>query len=486
MDEASAGRDMVKRVSRLVEGFLTDLQEIAPNDLNCLELESEAMRIVLGLGAAMMTEVFRRADEQAPEVIVNGGRWGNRKVSKGTYMTKFGTVTLDRSGYRRSGGGRVLFPLDLRLGIVEGRYTPGMASLMAHTVAQMPAEDGELFLKEVGVGMVSKSTLHRIPQDMSAVYEKERAQIEAAVREEWRMPEGAQTVQVGMDGVMLPMEGEDSTPRGRKTAAPELPRHARHYGTVVHSTADTDGKKGRAYHEASVGTLSFFDAQGNCLGTVYLARMPEYRKETLAAALEKELQLVVDDRPDIRVAFASDGAETHWEHLTAMQERLPEGMESRQLLDFCHGAKYLFDASKLTQEDDGIATAMAESWRSTLRHRKDGAELVIRALRYQRDNVATPHAQEELETIIDFFAEHRREGRLAYKQAVNDGFPIGTGNTEAAAKTVVNVRMKRAGARYTSHGGQTILNFRAALLSGRFPAVMTAIIDRYSAEVVAA
>lgn len=486
MDDASGGRAMVKRVGRMVEGFLSDLREMPPNELDCLELEREAMKIVMELGAAMMKEVFRRADEEAPEIVVNGGRWGNSKVSNGTYTTKFGSFTIERNGYQQSGRGRVLFPLDLRLGIVEGRYTPAMAFLMAHTVAQMPAEDGEAYLAEVGVGMVSKSTLHRIPQDMAAVYERNRAEVDAAVRGAWRMPEGTHTVQVGMDGVMLPMEGEDSTPRGRKTAEPDLPRHERHYGVLVQSTADTDGKKGRAYHEASVGTLSFFDAQLECLGTVYLARMPEYRKETLAEALEEELKMVVHDRPEIRVAFASDGAQTHWEHLSGMQERLPDGVESRQLLDFCHGAKYLFDASKLVEEDEGIATAMAESWRSTLRHRKDGPEIVIRSLRYQRDSTASEDVRDELDTIVDFFVEHRREGRLAYKAAENDNFPIGTGNTEAAAKTIVNVRMKRAGARYTSHGGQTILSFRAALLSGRFPAMMAEVIKRYSAEVIAA
>ena len=166
-------------------------------------------------------------------------------------------------------------------------------------------------------------------------------------------------------------------------------------------------------------------------------------------SLETELAAVVQDRPEIRVAFASDGAPTHWEHLAEMQARLPTGMESRQLLDFCHGAKYLFDAAKLVQDDEGGATAMAEGWRSTLRHRKDGPEVVIRALKYQRDACASDAARDDLDTIVDFFAEHRREGRLEYKEAENDAFPISTGNTEAAANTVVNVRMKRAGARYT-------------------------------------
>lgn len=214
--------------------------------------------------------------------------------------------------------------------------------------------------------------------------------------------------------------------------------------------------------------------------------MPEYRKETLAANLDDELQAVVQDCPDVQVAFASDGATTHWEHLAEMQHRLPEGVTSRQLLDFCHGAKYLFDAAKLVHEDEGIATAVAEGWRSMLRHRKDGPEIVLRALRYQRDQCTSEAQRESLETIIEFLAAHKHNGRLAYREAENDAFPIGTGNTEAAAKTIVNIRMKRAGARYSTHGGQTILNFRSALLSGRFDATMREIVKRYSAQVEAA
>jgi hypothetical protein len=486
MKNTTLGTRIMERIGRLVEGFLAELGDTATNDLDCLALEESAMSVVCALGVSLMTEVLRRADEQAPEVLANGTLWGNRAVSKGTYTTKFGDVVLERSGYQRSGRGRVLFPLDLRLGIVEGRYTPGMARLMARTIALMPAEEGEGYLDEVGVGRVSQSTLHRIPQDMSAIYERDRTVIEQVIRGESRVPAGARTVQVGMDGVMVGMDGEENAPRGRKTTKPQPARHERHYGPSAPSPADKDGEKGVAYHEASVGTLSFFDDDGEHIGTIYSARMPECRKETLAAMLEAELSAVLQECPTMKVALASDGAKTHWEHLSAIQSRLPEGTESCQLLDFCHGAKYLFDASKLVEPDEGTAIAMAEGWRSKLRHRLDGPDIVLRALRYERDALADDGAREELETVIDFFAEHRRRGRLAYKAAVNDGFPIGTGTTEAAAKTLVSVRMKRAGARYSPHGGQTILTFRSALLSGRFDITMREIINRYSAHVEAA
>jgi hypothetical protein len=486
MIDATVGVGLLKKIRHMAEGFLMELQETAPGKLDCLALERSVMDVVSELGLGLMREVLRRADEDAPEVVVNGSHWGSRTVSKGTYVTKFGSVTLDRSGYQQSGRGRVLFPLDLRLGLVEGRYTPGVARVMAHTIAQMPPEDGEEYLRELGLAQVSKSTLHRIPQDMAALYERDRMVIEAVVRGESRVPEGTHTVQVGLDGVMVPMDGEENKPRGRTTAEPQVARHERHYGPPAPSPADHDGKKGVAYHEASVGTLSYYDADGERISTVYLARMPEPRKEALAAALEAELTAAVEECPTVKVALASDGAVTHWEHLSGMQERLPDGVESRQLLDFCHGAKYLFDAAKLVEPDEGKATVLAEGWRSNLRHRLDGPDIVIRALRYQRDACGDQDRREELDTIIEFFTHHHRHGRLAYKQAENDACPIGTGTTEAAAKSVVNIRVKRAGARYTPHGGQTILTFRAALLSGRFDLTMREIGKRYTAEVKAA
>lgn len=473
----------------MVNDFLTEVEETGRNDLDGVALEKQVMDVVCELGRALMTAVFHRADEDSPEVVVNGARWGNRIVSKGTYVSKFGETIINRGGYQQSGRGRLLFPLDLRLGIVEGRYTPGVARVMAHSIAVMPAEEAEVFLAEVGVVKLSKSTFHRIPQDMSAVYERDRVEIEAVVRGESRVPEGTRSVQIGMDGVMVAMDGEHTKPRGRKTETPAAPRHEQHYGVAPTGPADSDDKGGAAYHEASVGTVSYFDNDGECLQTVYFARMPEYRKEALAASLEEELKVVVVERPEIQVALASDGALTHWQHLSGMQERLPDEVKprSRQLLDFCHGAKYLFDAAKLIHGDTADAMVLAEGWRSNLRHRQDGPDIVIRSLRYHRDDVASkPSVREELDTIIDFLVDHRKHGRLAYKAAANDAFPIGTGATEAAAKTVVNVRMKRAGARYESHGGQTILNFRTAVLSKRFDIVMREVVSRYSASAWAA
>ena len=71
---------------------------------------------------------------------------------------------------------------------VQSKSLDGLDSLLS--IAQMPAEDGEAYLEELGLGLVSKSTLHRIPQDMAALLERDRVAIEAVIRGESRVPEG--------------------------------------------------------------------------------------------------------------------------------------------------------------------------------------------------------------------------------------------------------------------------------------------------------
>ncbi len=85
----------------------------------------------------------------------------------------------------------------------------------------------------------------------------------------------------------------------------------------------------------------------------------------------------------------------------------------------------------------------------------------------------------------EYIARHKKEGRLNYAAAKKQHLPIGTGVTEAAAKTLVTVRMKRSGARYETHGGHTILTLRAAALSQRFDAFSSEVESMYSARVAA-
>ena len=117
----------------------------------------------------------------------------------------------------------------------------------------------------------------------------------------------------------------------------------------------------------------------------------------------------------------------------------------------------------------------------------DGAERVLKAMRYYRDResgLLGPLV--DLERAIEFLAKQAAKGRMEYAAARAANRPIGTGVVEAAAKTVVNTRMKRSGARFSQHGGQTVMIFRTALLSGRFDRLSECLKASYAAIVKAA
>jgi hypothetical protein len=52
------------------------------------------------------------------------------------------------------------------------------------------------------------------------------------------------------------------------------------------------------------------------------------------------------------------------------------------------------------------------------------------------------------------------------------GLPIGSGNVEATCKTLVQVRMKRAGSRWNTTTGRHVLHLRALATSNRWADAM--------------
>jgi len=474
---------------RALAEFRRELMATAPDVIDLLAVEERVLELTKAWGCAVVGEAMKRADTEAPEVVINGERWGNRRVQKSTYRTVFGEVALERGSYQRSGRGRVAIPMDLRLGIVEGMYTPRLARIMTKAVGLMPEAEAEDFLQEVGVATVSKSTLHRIPRAIAARYETRRAVIEAAVRERDSIPEQAVTIQVALDGVMVPQDGEHARPRGRKTDAPDPPRHEHRYGSVgATPVAANDGVDGRSWHEGSVGTIAYFDAKGNRLKSTYLARMPEPYKETLVGQLADEMQSIVAERPAINIVFASDGAAPQWTSLKAMRKSLPDSFSGHTMLivDFFHVAEYVQRAANAIHgEHTAEAKILAAQWRETMKEKDDGVLLVLKAMRYQRDKMPAGAARSDLIGAIKFIARQHRRGRMKFSEAQRRHYPIGTGITEAAAKTVVNVRMKRAGARFSQHGGQTVMLFRTATLSNRFNLLHEELHATYTAKVAA-
>jgi hypothetical protein len=175
---------------RALREYERKVATMRPEDIDLVAMEEELRALLDARGRELMEKTLKQADTDAPEVEIDGQRWGNRRVHPGEYHSAFGLVGVERSVYQRSGRGRVAIPLDLRLGIVEGRYTPKMARILTRGIAVMTEEEAAAFLEEVGTAKASSSTISRIPRAIAARYETNRDVIEVNLRERDVIPDG--------------------------------------------------------------------------------------------------------------------------------------------------------------------------------------------------------------------------------------------------------------------------------------------------------
>ena len=168
--------------------------------------ERELHGYVVAVEQEVLAEELARLDVDLPAVTIEGEVYRQVVRCEETYTSAAGPVRVMRSLYRRGGEGkRTLCPLELRAGMVEGRFTPLAARQAAFVVAHLTPQEGEDLFREVGNMTPSKSSLDRLPKQLSEHWEAERERFEAALRAEETVPPEAVTVAVSLDGVMVPM-----------------------------------------------------------------------------------------------------------------------------------------------------------------------------------------------------------------------------------------------------------------------------------------
>ena len=432
--------DALSRLERFLEERRTAKDTITDFEV----FEKELHSIVCEVEQDALALELSKLNIDAPIVEINGVPHRQVLRCEETYFSAAGPVRVKRSLYStREAGERTICPMELRAGIVEGRWTPLSAKQATWAVAHLTPKEAEEMFQVMGNMTPSKSSLDRLPKQLSSKWEEEREAFEAALRSQETVPEEAVTVAVSLDGVLVPMmDGQRQEKR---------------------ASAEAEGKKTRGtagYSEASCGTVSFYDAEGELLSTIRMGRMPEKKKVTLKSMLQSEVQKVLDERPDLRLIKMADGALDNWRFLSD-PEMLPAGEE---VVDFYHACEHLSVAFKAAYgESNPKAKAQWEKWRHILRYEEDGVERVIRALAYLKKQ--HPRSK-KIARELRYFRKNR--GRMSYAVLAAQHLPIGTGIVEAACKTLATSRLKRSGMRWREAGGQAILTFRALVQSDRF------------------
>lgn len=403
--------------------------------------EQELHRCFVAAEREALGHELARFDLDVPAVEVDGERYHRVLRCATTYTSAVGPVRVERSLYRHPHDEHAVCPLELRAGIIEGSWTPLAAQQATWVVAHLTPQEGEELFDLLGNMTPSKSTLDRLPKALSVHWEQQRPRFEATVRRQEAIPNEAVAMAVSLDGVMAPMkDGQRDAKRAQARAEGKAP----------------SGPAG--YQEVGCATVSYYNRHGERLCTRRMARMPEPNKATLKQQLTAEVIGALLQRPDLHVVKVADGASDNWSYLG---ETLPFGIE---VLDFYHATEHLGAALGAAYGEG--TRPYQERWetlRTILRDEPQGVDKVIGAL--ERLRTRYPRRQ-AIHKALAYFREHRHRMRYADLQARH--LPIGSGVVEAACKTLVSQRLKRAGMRWRTKGGQAILTFRALCQSERF------------------
>ncbi len=425
------------------------------------EFETTLQEHISRFQAAAVGLQLRRYDEDAEQVEIDGREYRKKIGACKDYTCAAGSVRVERQLYvPATGPGRAVCPLDLRVGIVEGQWTPRAARLMAQSMACMTAKEANQFFSDLGGMSPSTSSLDRLPKSLGEIWERDREAFEEELRVNELIPREAAIVSASLDGVMAPMKGTGRSETRKKKD--KLPR-----GPAGH-------------REVGCGTITLYDDQGNRLHTVRFGRMPEANKLTLKKQLRAELESILLARPDLKVSLIADGADDNWTYFNELVDHL--GIEdSARAVDIFHALERLNMAvTACYGEGTPHAKVKFEEYRTWLRELDDGAQKVVRSLRHIRSQT-TGWRHDKIGETISYMS--KRVNLMNYAELLRNNLPIGSGIVEATCKTLVTQRMKRSGMSWRPKGGQSILTLRALLQSERWSAGWSLLSRQYHREV---
>ena len=244
-----------------------------------------------GLGCKLLGAWAESRDDGASRIERDGQSWFRVAATPKTIMTTLGPVVFRRARYRNGASSTSLVPVDESLGLIDDYLTRPAAQLGLMMMGHCTPREAEEFFAKMGGMTPSVSTLQRLTQSMHERWESIASETLKSIRAAEDIPADAVTASVSLDGVMVALR------------------------------AGEDGCAEACWREASCGTVSFHDAKGNRLKTLYLGRMPESGKVRLKAQLASEVAHIRRVRPEIRIGAVADGAADNWTFLESLSPR---------------------------------------------------------------------------------------------------------------------------------------------------------------------
>jgi hypothetical protein len=148
--------------------FLHQRQNAQEPVEDLIAFEQEMHRLFMAAEREAFAQELARLDMDVPVIEIDGQRYRRVLRCAQTYSSAAGPVRVERTLYRqRQEDERTLCPLELRAGIIAGSWTPLAAQQATWVVAHLTPQEGEELFALLGNMTPSKSSLDRLPKQLS-------------------------------------------------------------------------------------------------------------------------------------------------------------------------------------------------------------------------------------------------------------------------------------------------------------------------------
>ena len=380
-----------------------------------LASEAAILNTLNEAGCIATKEALTRFDTDGSRIELGDDKWFSKGQLPKQYQTPFGEIEVERHVYQRAKGGKTFCPLEYDARIVV-TSTPRFAKQVSHKFSYGASTVVQRDFAENHNRAVARSFVQELSDAVGSIVQ--------AKEETWhyvtpKLKTPVATVALGLDGTCLLM--------------------------------CQDG-----YREAMTGTLSLYDAQGERLHTIYLGATPQYGKAAFQARMARETAHIKTLYPDAIYVGVADGASTNWDFLSAHV--------STQILDFYHVAGYVADAAEAAfPRDRGQRAQWLDRRCHDLKHKQGAARRLLREMEQLAAQPMSAARRDKLAAAITYFSNHTHQ--MNYALYRTKGYPIGSGVTEAACKTLVKQRLCCSGMKWREKGASLVLSLRALMLT---------------------
>lgn len=404
------------------------------------EMEGKLRRLMLWLGGVLL-QVWLAWEEgrYSPKQTACphcGAQADYQRRRGGTLHTLFGTLRYWRAYYTCATCHQGHYPLDERLGLRPNQLSAELERLAGLVGVQTAFGKGSELLEELTLIRLSDHSLDKSAQ----AYGREVAQVE----QEWQAAAADQATQL----------------KHKREARPVLRLYGALDGALMHTRGDQD----HSWRELKIG--AWFHARGRPPKTpdgkwriqaeniTYFADVSDaqtFGELLWASGLQRHADHAVE------LIFIGDGAAWIWR---LVEQYFPDAI---QIVDWFHACEYLVEVARAAfpeanKRHDWLMTQRTALWKGAL-------DQVMTACQAQ----ARPHrapAEDPAQQAVTYFTNNR--SRMDYPTYRKNGYQIGSGTIESAAKQIVSQRMKVTGAIWNLDSARFVAKARAAFLSDQW------------------